>query len=95
MSGTRCTCGDGCPTFGACLRKKNIRIEGCRSATGGPDRTAQKKWDAELDAYKAARSQGIQPAGTTMPKIQSAVEVSNKVGKAFDAGTGTFSDRGV
>jgi hypothetical protein len=62
---------------------------------GGPDRTAQKRWDAELQAYRDARSQGIQPAGTTLRKVQQAVEVSNKVGKAYDAGTGTFSDKGV
>lgn len=82
-------------SYGAYLRGKSIRIEGCRSAVGGPDRTRQKRWDAELDAYKAARAQGIQPAGTTMPKVRQAVELSNSAGMAFDAGTGTFTDKGV
>lgn len=82
-------------TYGAYLRSKNLKIEGCRSATGGSDRTTQKRWDAELDAYRSARAQGIQPAGTSMPKIRQAVELSNKAGKAFDAGTGTFTDKGV
>jgi hypothetical protein len=48
------------------------------------------KWDAELKAYKDARAQGIQPAGTSMAKIQEAVRISDKVGKAFDGNTGTF-----
>lgn len=88
----RCSCGAGHLTFGACMRAKNIRIEGCRSAVGGPDRTAQKAWDAELDAYRSARSQGIQPAGTRMPQIKEAVELSQIAGKAFDATNGTFKE---
>jgi hypothetical protein len=48
------------------------------------------KWDAELKAYKDARAQGIQPAGTSMAKVQEAVRISDKVGKAFDGNTGTF-----
>jgi hypothetical protein len=50
----------------------------------------EKKWNAELNAYAAARAQGIQPAGTSMAKIKDAVEKSDKAGKAFDANTGTF-----
>lgn len=43
------------------------------------------KWDAELKAYRSAREQGIQPAGTSMKQIQKAVEISNKTGKAYGA----------
>jgi hypothetical protein len=43
------------------------------------------KWDAELKAYKNARAQGIQPAGTSMKQIQKAVEISDKTGKAYGA----------
>jgi len=43
------------------------------------------KWDAELKAYKDARAQGIQPAGTSMKQIQKAVEISDKTGKAYGA----------
>lgn len=42
-----------------------------------------KKWDKELQAYRDARAQGIQPAGTSMKKIQEAVRISNETGKAF------------
>jgi hypothetical protein len=45
-----------------------------------------KKWDKELQAYRDARAQGIQPAGTSTKKIQEAVEISNKTGKAYQAG---------
>ncbi len=44
-----------------------------------------KKWDKELKAYKDARAQGIQPAGTTMKKVQEAVKISNETGKAYGA----------
>jgi len=43
------------------------------------------KWDAELKAYKDARAQGIQPAGTSMKAVQKAVDISQKTGKAYGA----------
>lgn len=66
---------------------------GCKAvtlnlATGDANSKAgmsQSKWDKELDAYRDARSQGIQPAGTSMRKIREAVEISNTTGRAFDA----------
>ena len=45
-----------------------------------------KKWDKELQAYRDARAQGIQPSGTSTKKIQEAVDISNKTGKAYQAG---------
>jgi len=51
---------------------------------------SQKKWDKELNAYSAARKQGIQPGGTTLRAVQTAVDASNKAGKAFNANTGGF-----
>lgn len=48
---------------------------------------SSKKWDAELNAYAAARAQGIQPDGTSMKKIQAAVKASENIGKAYDGGT--------
>jgi hypothetical protein len=51
---------------------------------------SSKKWDGELAAYKKAREQGIQPAGTTMKKVQEAIDKSDKAGKAYDANTGGF-----
>ena len=46
-----------------------------------------KKWDSELNAYREARAQGIQPAGTSMEKIQEARRASDAMGVAYDANT--------
>jgi hypothetical protein len=48
---------------------------------------SNKKWDGELDAYRAARAQGIQPAGTSMAHVKAAVDASSAMGRAFDADT--------
>jgi len=44
-----------------------------------------KRHNKELDAYREARDQGIQPAGTTMDKIQEAVKASETLGKPYNA----------
>lgn len=48
-------------------------------------KVSSRKWDKELQAYRDARSQGIQPAGTSMKKVQEAVRISNETGKAYGA----------
>lgn len=80
-------CRTGCPnpgshdSWGECARAANLRIAYCGVA--GLDRDRQNRWDAELSAYRDARAQGIQPDGTTMPKIRAAVEASQRVGAAY------------
>lgn len=86
MSETRCTCGAGCGTFGECVRRKGLRIGFCRSAAGY-DKTAEKAWHRELDFYKSARKQGVQPAGTKTAQIRHALDVSDRTGTAYDAST--------
>ena len=44
-----------------------------------------KKWDNELALYRTARSQGIQPDGTSTAKIRKAIDISNKTGIAYGA----------
>ena len=46
---------------------------------------SNKSFNKELQAYKDARAQGIQPAGTTMGKIQEAVKASETLGRAYDS----------
>jgi hypothetical protein len=46
-----------------------------------------KKWNAELAAYRDAREQGIQPAGTSMRHIQQAHKASEVLGTAYNADT--------
>jgi len=46
-----------------------------------------KKWTGELKAYKEARAQGIQPAGTTRAHVEQAYEASATLGKAYNSET--------
>jgi hypothetical protein len=84
---TRCTCGEGHETFGACLRAKNIRVAYCQSARN-LDATAEKRKERELENYQAARRQGVQPASTFTKDIKHAMDVSERTGTAYDAGKG-------
>lgn len=86
---TRCTCGGGHKTFGACLRAKNFSVGYCRShIEKNPamhDKTANKHHERELAAYHRARMQGVRPGGTTMAATQFALDQSDARGKAFHA----------
>lgn len=66
------------------MRAKNIRIGYCRSAAG-LDLTAEKDNARELDAYAAARRQGVQPAGTHYGQINFAMDQSERSGQPWDA----------
>ncbi len=48
---------------------------------------ADKKWTGELEAYKEARAQGMQPAGTTHRHIQEAYQASEVLNKPYNADT--------
>lgn len=66
-------CRSGCPTqdhdsWGACLRAANLQVQ-----PGIMDAPSRRAWDGELKAYADARRQGLQPSGTTMPKIRKAI----------------------
>lgn len=56
---------------------------------------SNKKWNKELNAYRAARAQGIQPAGTSMAHIKAAVDASNVMGKAYDADTAATTAQSI
>jgi hypothetical protein len=49
----------------------------------GFDQGAQRRWDGELNEYKALRKQGIQPDGTTRPHLEKAKKLSDAVGAAY------------
>ena len=48
---------------------------------------SDKKWTSELQAYRDARAQGIQPAGTTRRHVEEAHKASEILGKAYNADT--------
>ena len=70
-------CDDDC--FGC--KAKGLSLNTGDAKRDIPD----KKWTGELKAYKEARAQGIQPAGTTRAHVEQAYEASVKLGKAYDA----------
>lgn len=48
---------------------------------------SDKKWTGELDAYKRARAQGIQPSTTHTADIVAAERASETLGRAYDGTT--------
>lgn len=82
MDGIRCTCDNQCSSFGACVRRKGIRIGWCRSSAGY-DLSADKANAKELDFYKHARNQGVQPRGTRTHQIRHALDESDRTGTAY------------
>ena len=70
-------------TWGECARAANLKVGYC--GQGGGDATGQKKMDRDLAAYKAARKEGIQPAGTQRHQIENAKKISDLTGQAFQA----------
>lgn len=83
-----CTSGcptKDCPSYAKCLQGKALRVAYCSSATGR-DYSAQKRFDADLAAYKDARAQGIQPSSTDRAAVDRAVAISDSTGTAYDAG---------
>lgn len=64
-------------TWGECQRAKGVRLAYGRSHIG-QDYTRQKKWDRELDAYYTAKADGLNPAGTSMAKINEAYDGGGK-----------------
>lgn len=78
---------DGC--FGCKVRT----LELSTGDANGSRTMSQKKWDSELNAYADARSQGIQPAGTTMKAVAAAKDASDKLGSAFNADSMPAADK--
>ena len=78
-------CRSACPTpgvhrsWGECARAANIQVGDLMNATG------QKSWDRELNLYRSAREQGIQPASTKTADIRQALDASDKAGRAVGA----------
>jgi len=72
-------------TFGACMRAKNLQLNPNLADTG-----KSKRFDGDLQRYRDARKQGIQPAGTSGAQIQKAEEMSQRMGRAYDANKPMF-----
>ena len=63
------------------------KAKGLQLSTGDANSQSfmsKKKYNKEMDAYKEARRQGIQPGGTTMQKIEAAHKASEALGKPYN-----------
>ena len=74
-------CEEDCNCFGC--KVKTLQMNAGDATRDIPD----KKWNAELQAYRDARSQGMQPAGTSMRHIQEAHTASETLNKAYNSET--------
>lgn len=83
-------CRSGCKTkdhdtYAQCLNDANTGV-----VMGAQIRS---RTEVELDAYRAARRAGIQPAGTTMAAIDAANATSDRYGAAFNSEDGTVGGK--
>ena len=72
-------------TVDGCFGCKGLSIQMNAGDADSRKFMTNKQHNKELDAYKEAVRQGIQPAGTTMNKIQEALKASDTLGRAYNA----------
>jgi hypothetical protein len=65
---------------------------GCFPTRQGWDKDKENKDNKELNSYWSALKQGVEPVSTQQKDIDSAMKISNDVGKAFDGNTMGFRD---
>ena len=66
-------------------KAKNLQVNtGDAGRMGG---WTKKSWDSELNFYKQARAQGVQPEGTSRAAVEKALKASEVIGKAYDGNT--------
>lgn len=89
-SSSSSNCTSGCRTknhasYSECLQSKTLHVAYSNEGGKAGDYTTQKKWDRELDSYRDAVRQGMQPESTRTKDIQKAVRWSEKYGRAYSA----------
>jgi hypothetical protein len=82
-------CRSGCreqnhDSYAECLQSANVRTAATINSNMSIAWDTTKK---ELAAYKTARANGIQPAGTSMQKIREAERASQALGRPYDGDT--------
>ena len=77
---------DNNPCFG-CKAKGLQLATGDASGNIIASGTTQKKWDKELDFYRDARAQGVQPEATTRKAVEKALEASEVLNKPYTGDT--------
>jgi hypothetical protein len=72
-------CGGPFECFGC--KAKGLQLNSGDASRDIPD----KKWTSELKAYRDARSQGMQPGGTTRAHVEAAYAASETLGTAYNS----------
>ncbi len=72
-----CSCNRGHESFGQCLREKNLHLGHL-----GVNHT-NRNFDRQLEFYRNARRQGVQPAGVNVDQVAAAMRESDKRGEPF------------
>ncbi len=72
-----CSCGRGHLSFGQCLREKRINLGHL-----GVDHT-NRNFDKQLQFYRDARRQGVQPSGVNVSQVAAAIRESDRRGEPF------------
>lgn len=80
-------CTSGCPTqdhqsYAECLREKSPGVLWAKSAQG-LDATTERGWQREIDNYRSAVRQGMDPNGTTTAAVRAAETWSDKHGVGY------------
>ena len=74
-------CREGCETkdhasYSDCLRSANVQTRVVSDVSN--------KVTSDLDAYRAARANGIQPQGTSVAKVREAENASRLLGRPYN-----------
>lgn len=82
MTDSHWKCRTGCPTqdhtsYAQCCKGLSLNAQGLSGTL------VQKSADSELNAYRKAREQGMQPRGTKMRQVEQAMRMSDATGVAF------------
>lgn len=78
------------------IQKHPTYVEGCFGCkvmtlelnSGDTTRdVSDKKWNSELQAYRDARAQGMQPSGTSRAQVEQAYKASEVLNKPYNSET--------
>lgn len=79
-------CRSGCPTqdhasYGECCRAARLQID----KHGLQHRDLERRKDSDVEFYRSARRQGIQPDGVARRDVQRALDLSDRMGAPYQS----------
>ena len=84
------SCREGCLTknhssYSECLRSANVKVN---AVINSPNQWMFEKTKKDLNAYAAAKAEGISPRGTSAEAVAEARAATDRLGRPYD----TYSD---